>query len=127
MTQAETKVDYALMAKTAISRVTSLTESIEGVTQKIKMCREAWCDYGAALLAQRQLMPSNNEFGAWVKANALDTGLAKSNVTRSNAMWLAANWENVLAEAKALKHHSPHNLRQECREAGYAWAFDHAL
>lgn len=85
-------------------------------------CREAWRDYGAALLAKRELMPSNKEFGAWVKATGLDADPASSAVDRSNAIWLAQNW-SVLERSKIENHH-PTGIRQECRDMNYAWAFD---
>jgi hypothetical protein len=51
-----------------------------------------------------------------------DTGLAKSRGVRSDAMWLAENWTTVAAVHS--KNHHPIQIRQECRDAGYEWAFD---
>jgi hypothetical protein len=54
----------------------------------------------------------------------LDTGLAKSAVTRSDAMWLAENWKRVLRRLNTLTNHRPDHIRQECRDAGLEWALD---
>jgi len=113
-------LDYVLMGRTALDRIERLTAE---TTKKIAMCREAWRDYGLALLGGRQQYPSDNAFGAWVKSSGLDTGLAKSSVVRSDAMWMARNWDSGLKTFKPTRHH-PVDVRKECRDEGYAWAFD---
>jgi hypothetical protein len=42
-----------------------------------------------------------------------------------SAMWLAANWQAVsVLPAGKIEAHSPKEIRQQCRDAGHAWACD---
>jgi hypothetical protein len=86
-----------------------------------KARREKWSEYGAALNAQRPLMASDREFGQWIKDNGLDQGVAAHYQIRSDAMWLAEHWSNVVADYNGKSHH-PLRIRQECRKAGFEWA-----
>lgn len=126
MAQAQAKIDYAVMAKSALARIQKHTKEIEAAEAAVKLCREDWRDYGAALLAQRQQTPSDKEFGRWIKTNGLDAPPAQDAPVRSDAIWLARNWESALKGFKAaeLKVHWPNDIRQACRDAGYEWAFD---
>lgn len=120
-TATQPNVDYAVQAKAALSAVERLTADIDAVPQKTSMCREKWRDYGAALLAQRMLMPSAQRFGRWVKEHQLDTGLAANSAVRSDAMWLAENYD-TLHNIESVTFHHPANIRTQCRDAGYEWA-----
>src|SRR5579862_2585747 len=112
--------DNVSTAKAALRRIEQLTQEI-GKSEKVKLCRATWIEYGKPLVAQRDVMPSTQEFGHWVTENKLDTGVAKNAVTRSDAMWMARH-EHELSELKALRNHHPSALRQELRDAGYTWA-----
>jgi hypothetical protein len=85
------------------------------------MCRDKWKDYGAALLAQRVLIPSDQKFGQWVKEHGLDQGLASNSATRSDSMWLAEHYDS-LRETQGVTAHHPQEVRKQCRAAGYEWA-----
>jgi hypothetical protein len=87
-----------------------------------RLTREQWRDYGTLLLRQRQKLKSANEFGRWIRERGLDVKPASRAGVRSDAMWLAQHWAR-LQECDLTNHH-PTNVRQECRDAGYAWAFD---
>ena len=117
---ASSGVDNASKAKSALHKIEELSKEI-AKNEKVKMCREAWIIFGAALLAQRETMPSTRAYGDWVKEHHLDTGLAKSPVTRADAVWMAAH-RRELSELKGLRNHFPSGLRQELRDAGYTWA-----
>jgi hypothetical protein len=104
-------------ARKALARIGTLTAQIDRALNQIPLCREAWCEYGNALRAGRTQRASNKAFGDWVKANKLDTGLASSPVVRSDAMWLAENWDAVLSTLKTTHNHRPDHLRQEYRRA----------
>lgn len=119
----ESNVDYAVQGRAALARVERETAELDAVPRRVSMCREGWRDYGSALLAQRELMPSNNEFGQWVKAHGLDTGVASTHSARSDAMWLATHVAVVYRVYNGNAHH-PSVIRRECREAGYEWAHD---
>lgn len=120
-TAIQSNVDYAVQAKSALAAVERLTAEIEAVPQKTSMCREKWRDYGAALLAQRVLMPSNQQFGQWVKEHGLDQGIAADRIVRSNAIWLAEHFDIVATDYKGSSHHPTH-IREACRDAGHDWA-----
>lgn len=120
-TQTQSNIDYAVQAKSALAAIERFSDELESVPHKTSMCREKWRDYGAALLAQRVLMPSNQAFGQWVKTNGLDHGRASNSVTRSNAMWLAEHFD-ILVNKQDVTFHDPTNIRTQCREAGYEWA-----
>jgi hypothetical protein len=118
---ASSNIDYVMMARTALTKAEKLSDEIEGAPAKVPQCREAWRDYGAALLEQRKLMPSDPQFGQWVKANGLDLGRASNAQTRSDAMWLAENWGQFTSLVNC-NQHNPAYIRQACRDAGYEWA-----
>lgn len=120
-TAKQRNIDYAVQAKSALAAVERLTAEIDDVPRKTTMCREKWRDYGAALLEQRKVMPSNQQFGQWVKANGLDQGLAADRIVRSNAMWLAEHFDIVASDYNGGSHHPTH-IREACRQAGYEWA-----
>jgi hypothetical protein len=105
--------------KRALSRIEA---GEQARAQSAAKTREDWREYGAGLLEQRERMPSNNAFGEWVKSNGLDAGCASAHGVRADAMWLARNW-SVVHACTTTQHHPTH-LRQECRNAGHAWAFD---
>ena len=105
-------MNHADHAKAALAAITAAPA---------KPCREQWAEYGAALLAQRKLMPSNKQFGQWVKANGLDNGLATRFEVRSNAMWMAEHWKAIVQSLHNVTAHHPTAIRQQCRQAGYDW------
>lgn len=117
----KSNVDYAVQAKSALAAIERFSDEIEAVPQKTGMCREKWRDYGAALLAQRLLIPSDQQFGGWIKANALDQGRASDRTVRSNAMWLAEHFDSVVTNYSGGSH-DPTIIRQQCRDSGYDWA-----
>jgi hypothetical protein len=121
VTAKQDNVDYAVQARTALAAVERLTTDIDDVPRKTTQCREKWRDYGAALLEQRKLMPSDQRFGRWVKEHGLDQGLASHSVTRSNAMWVAEHFDSLGRSYTGNSHH-PDRIRQECRDAGFEWA-----
>lgn len=84
---------------------------------------ESWRDYGAVLLAQRQLMVNKKEFGDWIVKYKLNSDPASNAPDRSNSMWIAARWADLVPVLDRLHHRTPSRLRQECRELGYSWAF----
>lgn len=119
---AEVSLDYVVLVRTALARVERLSDEIEAPTvTRVKLCREAWRDYGAGLLAERKMMPNDKAFGAWIKANGLNTGRAVRAGVRADAMWLAEHWERFTTVVN-LKNHHPSGIRQECRNAGHEWA-----
>src|SRR5690606_13724591 len=76
---------------------------------------------GLLLLAQRVLMPSNQQFGQWVKEHGLDAGLASRPATRSDAMWLSERYD-ILQSLQDVTFHHPSDIRKQCLDAGHAWA-----
>lgn len=125
-TETESNVDYAVQATSALAAVERLTADLDTVAAKVTQCREKWRDYGAALLAQRTIMPSNKQFGEWVTAHRLDSGLAAHHQVRSDAMWLAEHYDIVRASDNVTGY-NPQAIRQQCRAAGYEWAHETPL
>jgi hypothetical protein len=113
----------AATARAALKRVATLTVGIDTQT---KMCRKAWYEYGRALLRQRERddMRSTKAFGAWVRTHRLDQGLAASKNVRSDAIWMAEHWAELKRFNSEIREHHPTGVRQQCRDAGHAWAFD---
>jgi hypothetical protein len=124
MTVEQKAEDIAAIARVALQRIEDLSDEIEDVLAP--KCREAWHTYGQALWDQRQLMPSKIEFGHWVKEQRLDTGRAASPSVRSDAMWLARQWDDLQScktlSGKPIGGHHPTYIRRECREAGLRFA-----
>jgi hypothetical protein len=108
-TSTATKVDYVMLGRTALARIEKFEAEIESAESRVKpLCREAWRDYGAALLAQRVLMPSDQQFGQWVKANGLDRGRASKVQVRSDAMWLAECFDSIKPFDTVTQRPAPH-------------------
>jgi hypothetical protein len=102
--------DNAAKAKAALASVEVLTAEVRILETKVRMTLEAWVAYGQALLDQRRRMPDKVAFGRWVKANNLDTGLARHSKVRSDAIWLANYWY-ILKDFKTNQTH-PTGIRQ---------------
>lgn len=109
--------DYVAMAKTALRRIEQCATDMEPIARRD---REAWRDFGLALLEQRKVIPSHKKFGQWVRDHGLDVGPAASFQTRSDAIWLADHW--TVIDSVDIKNNHPSRVRQECRAAGYPWA-----
>jgi hypothetical protein len=77
------------------------------------MDREDWRLVGEALLIGRRLNPSDKLFGQWCRESGF--GDMDRN-TRTDAIWLAENWTEVVATAPA-GCSNPKHLRQAYREA----------
>lgn len=103
----------AAKAKAALALVEKLTDEIE---KAIPRTRDGWRAYGQALLDAKQVMPNTQTFGAWVKANGLDTGLAANKSVRSNAQWVARYWTELQACNWLTQHHPT-----DVRRAYLAW------
>lgn len=107
-----TKDELATKAQFALAQVEKLTVEIETAT---KMNYTSWRDYGQALLEKRKLVPDTRKFNAWLREHHLNTGLAKRPEVRSNAMWLARDWDDVQACKGWLEHgqrHHPTDIRR---------------
>src|SRR5947208_6555528 len=97
----------AAKAKAALERIAA-AEALAGNT--VKRTREDWFEYGTQLLEARQRMPGKKQFGEWIKANALDTGAAKRQEVRSNAMWMAEHQADM--HTCITTNHHPTHLRK---------------
>ena len=53
--------------------------------------------------------------------NGLDTGRAERRKVHADAMWLPQHWATVLSQHSSGLA-SPRDIRQACRDAGYARA-----
>jgi len=60
---------------------------------------EGWLVYGAALNEGREMFPSDEQFGQWVRETQLDAHASKDE--RTAAMWAAANPEDYQATKEA--------------------------
>lgn len=74
--------------------------------------RQLWREVGEALLVGRAQNPSNQAFGLWCE----DKGFDMDARVRSDAMWLAQNWESCSIEWKTGDTH-PSNIRTEFKKA----------
>lgn len=83
--------------------------------------RNYWTIGRALYALQKQARGNLNEYGRLVHEAKLDVGPAKHGPTRSDAVWLFVQMENVLHAG--LKQRHPSHIRQAARDAGYTWAF----
>jgi hypothetical protein len=117
---------FAVAARDALKKIA------EHSGQLGKLVRDDWRNYGHQLLAKRNELGGNDKaFGQWVKDNGLDAPPAQNPGVRSDAMWLARHWEQVVQfylthACKDNTDHHPTHIRSACRAAGMEWAIKQA-
>lgn len=75
----------------------------------VEQRRACWLEYGQTLLAIKKLIPNKNEFNDYIKQQQLDVRDAS---LRSDVMWMAENWSDLLARASQCPHANPRHIRQ---------------
>lgn len=73
--------------------------------------RQLWREVGEALLEGRYQNSADQDFGAWCLLHGFDMDAAE----RSNAMWLAENWDSVWDRLKPSQGH-PTTIRKAMRK-----------
>lgn len=96
-------------------------EAYKRIQESGRMLRDDWRTVGEALLVGRAEClspktgkPNNKKFGEWCEANGFDS---IPNTVRSNALWLAEEWDRVHSVLTPLQDSHPNNIRAAFRKA----------